>query len=177
MKGIIFLQIVLLVLSCHWDTPAQAQKRKTGMWKVALYNRAAKKIKVDCLALMGKNDFKPHYECLDKETKKLTPFNPGTEWEPVSLSPVCMEKRTTGFVNNEAFTYESGKDGEPKYLAVNRETEEVSALGEQWTLLPLDDSRCERGPVKFPEGDDPPKNFKFSIISDLEESTEEEADE
>jgi len=142
------------------------------MWKAYLYNQAEKKIKVDCTAIMGKHDYAPRYECADKTGKKSVAFDLGTEWKPVSLSPVCMKNRATDVVKSDYFEYETAKDGRVAYLDVNKDTEEYMLLGKQWEPLPRNDSQCE--PLTLPELDDPPKNFEFEIIPDLEQPADKE---
>ncbi len=166
------IHCLALILCCSVVLSVHAQKRKPGMWKVYLYNRVTKKIKSDCTAIMGKNDYKPRYECRADKKEKSVAFDLGPDWKPVPLSPVCMRNRVTGILKGDYLKYESGKGGNVKYLDVNKETEEYTVLDEQWEPVPLDDPQCE--PLTFPKIVDPPKHFEFDIISDLEEPAEEE---
>jgi len=40
-------------------------------------------VKTDCVAVQGRHDVKPVFECFDEKSGKYIPFDPGDEWEMI----------------------------------------------------------------------------------------------
>ena len=168
-----FLTTLLLsVLFTIFLTPCIATTKEPGMAPMFLHNKATGELKTRCLEVMGRYDYRPHFECFT-QAGKLERFDPGTDWEPVPLTSACFRHQVRDTIKNCA-AYQLKNKKEPGYVCHDEQAGKYVSfdLGTEWIPLKSDDPACREREF----GPDVIRDFEFEIDADALEQKSEPAE-